>query len=414
MPRGFVPLMLAQFISALADNAVLIVAIALLAARGEPGWMAPLLKFGFIASYVVFALVVGLLADAWSKPRVMMITNALKAIGCALMLAEAPPLAAYALIGFGAAAYSPAKYGLMVELLPASRLVTANAWLEALTIAAVIIGTLAGGALISPEFAALIGEPAARTPRALAAALVVVLLLYALAAGANLFIPDSGRRYHVPHADLRGMVGAFAHAFVTLARDPAGRISLAVTTLLWGVGTVLQFVVLDWGRQALSLSLDRASMLQGVVAVGVAAGAVFAARTVPLARVLAILPFGVLLGPLLLGMLPIKTLVLALPMMAVMGAAAGFFIVPMNALLQHRGIMLLNAGQSIAVQNFCENLSVMAMLAAYAGLRRSGLPIEWIVLALGFLISLAMIAIGVHHRASCQLACASGAEEAPR
>ena len=409
MPRGFVALMLAQFVSALADNAVLIVAIALLAARGEPVWMAPLLKFGFIASYVVFALVVGVLADAWSKPRVMMATNALKAVGCAAMLAGVHPLAAYAVIGFGAAAYSPAKYGLMVELLPPGRLVAANAWLEALTIASVILGTLTGGMLIAPEFATLMRRgfdafaPSGATPlavpkSALAAALVVVLLLYALAALANRFVPDSGRRYRLPRTGIAALAGDFGRALRTLARDREGRVSLAVTSLLWGVGTALQFVVLDWGCHALALTLDRASMLQGVVAIGVAAGAVLAARTVPLARAPGLLPFGMLFGPLLLCMLAITRLHTALPMMAVLGAVAGFFIVPMNALLQHRGVVLLNAGQSIAVQNFCENLSVMVMLALYAGLRRAELPLPWIIAALAAWVSLAMAAIVVAHR----------------
>lgn len=404
MPRGLIALLLAQFLSALADNAVLIVAIALLAARGEPGWMAPLLKFGFIASYVVFALVVGLLADAWSKPRVMMVTNALKALGAAALLAGAHPLAAYALIGFGAAAYSPAKYGLMVELLPPGRLVTANAWLEALTIGAVILGTLAGGALISPEFARWVANwfgaraIGANAHGALVAALVAVLLLYAAAAAVNVLVPDSGRRYRPPQLAPRAVLGGFAQALQTLARDPAGRISLAVTSLLWGVGTALQFVVLDWGCEALRLTLDRASMLQGVVAVGVAVGAVVAARSVPLGRTLAILPFGVLFGPMLFTLLPITTLGAALPTMAALGAAAGFFIVPMNALLQHRGMVLLNAGQSIAVQNFCENVSVLLMLAAYAGLRRAEWPLVWIIAALAVLVSAAMLAIVKVHR----------------
>ncbi len=401
MPRGFYALMLAQFLSALADNAVLIVAIALLLARGEPGWLAPLLKFGFIASYVLFALVVGVLADAWSKPRVMMATNALKAIGCLAMLAGVHPLAAYALIGFGAAAYSPAKYGLMVELLPAARLVAANAWLEALTIASVILGTLAGGALIAPEFAQLVRHLAGGPWSAaalLSAALVVVLMLYAAAAVVNLFIPDSGRRYRPPRLSAAAMLADFAHAMRTLTRDPQGRLSLAVTSLLWGVGTALQFVVLDWGRHALSLTLDRASMLQGIVALGVAAGAVVAARTVPLARAPGLLPFGLLFGPLLLTMLAITQWRTALPMMAALGMVAGFFIVPMNALLQHRGVVLLNAGQSIAVQNFCENLSVMAMLALYASLRRSDLPLPWIIAALAAWVSLAMAGILFAHR----------------
>lgn len=398
MPRGFVALMGAQFVSALADNAMLIVAIAMLLAGGEPEWMTPLLKFGYIASYVMFALVVGMLADRWPKPRVMFATNALKGFGCLMMLGGVHPLLAYAVIGFGAAAYSPAKYGLMVELLPATCLVEANAWLEALTIGAVIGGTLLGGALIAPEVAALFGASEARNAHALAAALWSVFALYGVAALINLRIPDSGARYRPAALCVPRLLRDFAAALAMLGRDPLGGASLAVTSLLWGVGTVLQFVVLDWGQERLGLGLDRASMLQGVVAVGAALGAVLAARFIPLARVPKLLPVGVLLAPLLVVMLLVTSVSSALPMMALLGAFAGFFIVPMNALLQHRGVVLLNAGQSIAVQNFCENLSVMTLLAGYAAVRRADIPLSTIVLMLAALIASCMLAIVWHYQ----------------
>jgi len=385
--------MSAQFLSALADNAVLVIAIALLDAQSAPMWMTPFLKFFFIASFVVFAFMVGALADAHPKARVMLAANTIKAAGCVLMLLDVQPLVAYALIGFGAAAYSPAKYGLLTELLPAERLVTANAWLEGLTIASVILGTLLGGALVTPEFATLLGEPAPRTDGALDAALIAVLTIYLLAAAVNLWIPDSGRRYTQAAASARALAGAFRRALRALLEDPAGRASLLVTTLLWGVGATLQFVVIDWSRERLNLPLDRAAMLPGVVAVGVAVGAVLAARWVPLARALAILPLGLLLGPLLVAVMPFSSLPAVAALLFVNGIAAGFFIVPMNALLQHRGYVLVNAGQAIAVQNFCENISVMAVLAAYATLRQAEVPLLVIVPLLALATSLGMAAI---------------------
>lgn len=396
MPRGFVPLMTAQLLSALADNAILVIAIALLEARAAPAWLTPLLKFFFIASFVAFAFVVGTLADTLPKARVMLITNAVKAGGCLLLAAGVQPLAAYALIGFGAAAYSPAKYGLLTELLPPDRLVVANAWLEGLTIASVILGTFLGGLLVSGEFAALIGEPAARTPDALLAAVLAALLLYAAAAVANAFIVDTGRRYVVPRARPRELALAFRNALRRLLVDPAGRVSLLVTTLLWGVGATLQFVAIDWGRERLELPLDRAAMLPGVVAVGVALGAVIAARRVQLERSFAILPLGLALGPLVAALLPFTSTAIVGVLLLAVGVAAGFFIVPMNAMLQHRGVVLVNAGQAIAVQNFCENLSVMLMLATYAALRGLGVPLVVIVVALAAFTSLAMGAIQAH------------------
>jgi MFS family permease len=389
MPRGFSSLMSAQFLSALADNAILIVAIALLEARAAPLWMTPFLKVVFIASFVAFAFVVGALADSMPKARVMMITNGIKAAGCVLLLAGVHPLLAYGVIGLGAAAYSPAKYGLLTELLPPARLVTANAWLEGLTIASVILGTVVGGLLVSAEFAALVDEPQARTADALAAAGLAVLGLYLAAAVVNGFIPDPGRRYTVPRARPGELAQAFRHALASLLADPAGRVSLLVTTLLWGVGATLQFAVIDWGRERLALPLDRAAMLPGVVAVGVALGAALAARWVRLERAFSILPVGLVLGLLVIAILPFKSLTLVAVLLFINGVAAGYFVVPMNAMLQHRGYVLVNAGQAIAVQNFCENLSVMVMVGAYAALR--GLD------ALGAFVSLTMCAIQAHH-----------------
>ncbi|HEU4623074.1 MAG TPA: lysophospholipid transporter LplT [Burkholderiaceae bacterium] len=400
VPRGFKRLLGAQFLSSLGDHAALIVAIAMLEARSAPAWTTPLLKFVFIASYVVFAFVVGAIADRWPKARVMTVTNALKAAGCALMLADVHPLLAYALIGFGAAAYSPAKVGLMLELLPAERLVFANAWLEGVTIASVILGTVLGGALVSAEFARWVAASAALTSPALHAAVIAVIATYGAAAVVNIVLPgprvvSTASPSLVAPADL---VREFARAFMVLLRDPPARVALAVTTLLWGVSAVFQFVVIDYGRLALDLALDRASMLQGVVAIGVTMGAVLASRAIALDRALTVLPLGLAFGPLVIALLPVQSLVLAALMMTTVGLTAGFFIVPMNALLQQRGHQFANAGQSIAVQNFCENLSVMVMLAVYALLRAS-VTFETVVIVFGVWTLGAMAAIlGFDHR----------------
>jgi MFS family permease len=364
--------------------------------------MTPILKFLFIASYVLLAFVVGALADAMLKGRVMLLTNGMKAAGCMLLMLGVHPLAAYALVGMGAAAYSPAKYGLLVELLPAHQLVEANAWLEALTISAVIVGAVIGGVLVSPEFAHLLGEPAACTPVALHGATIVVLGLYIAAALVNLYVPDSGRKYEVQPMRMNALARQFWSSLCTLWRDPQGRLSLSVTTLLWGVGAVLQFVVLAWAQEALHFGLDRASMLQGVVAVGVAAGAVLAARIVRLCDVLRVVPYGVVLGPLILLLLPVQTLPSAVLVLVMLGLAAGFFVVPMNALLQHRGAVVMNAGQSIAVQNFCENLSVMVMLGTYAGAQQAGVSISSIATGLAIVTAalLAWMATRAHRLAA--------------
>jgi MFS family permease len=398
LQRSFALLMAAQFVSALADNAVLIVAIAMLEDRGSPIWLAPLLKLLFTLSYVLFAFAVGRIADAHPKARVMMAANALKAGGCVLLLAGMHPLPAYALIGLGAALYSPAKYGLMVELLPAPLLVRGNAWLEGLTIASVILGALCGGFLVSPEFESLLFAMPFDAGDAAWAGAAAVLALYALAAAINLLLPRLMPASPAAGTPTLPPLAHFRHDLRVLASDPRGGMSLAVTTLLWGVGAAMQFVALDWGREVLGLGLDRSSILQGVVAFGVALGAVAAARSITLDRTERILPLGVAFGPLLLLMLPVQTLAPACVMLALAGAFAGFFVVPMNALLQHRGYALVNSGQSIAVQNFCENLSVIAMLGLYAGTRAAGIALPWVVAGFALLVSLLMALIVWRHR----------------
>lgn len=402
MTRGFKPLMSAQFLSALADNAILVIAIALLGRIDAPGWMTPMLKFVFIGSYVLFAIGVGAFADTMPKGRVMLITNAIKGAGCLLMLGGVHPLAAYALIGLGAAAYSPAKYGLLTELLPPARLVAANAWLEGLTIASVILGTVVGGVFVSPEFARALGVGEAGSAAALQGAVACAFVLYVAAAAVNLLIPDSGRRYTGHPRRAVDLFQAFGRALAVLLADHRGRVSLLTTSLLWGIGATLQFVVIDWGREALGLALDRAAMLPGIVAIGVAIGAVLAARSVPLDRAFSILPLGVMFGPLLLAMLPFNSLPVVLGLLLLNGVAAGFFVVPMNAMLQHRGVELTNAGQAIAVQNFCENLSVMTMVALYAALIGQDVPLPAVVAGLAVFVSLAMLGVQWHRRSSAQ------------
>lgn len=397
MPPGFHLLIAAQFVSALADNALLIVAIALLQQQGLPAWWAPLLKFSFTIAYVVLAPFVGPLSDAWPKARLMMAMNALKVVGVLALLAGVQPLVAFAIVGVGAAAYAPAKYGLVTELVPSARLVAANAWIEVSTVSAVLFGAVLGGALVSPWAAAAYGLawPGAD---ALAAAMVLLLGCYALAAWLNLGIPDSGARYRRAHRAPRALLRSFVRAQQRLWRDRAGGLSMAVTTLFWGAAAVLQFAVLRWAVDVLSLSLEHAAYLQASVAVGVVGGAVFAGRRWSLWQAPRLLPLGVLMGL----ALPLAALVghwgLALPVLAVVGALGGALVVPLNALLQHRGCTLLTAGRSIAVQNFNENLSVLVMLGAFAGAMAFAVDVRFVMAAVGVLVAACMACLLVRER----------------
>ncbi|MGH8640893.1 MAG: lysophospholipid transporter LplT, partial [Burkholderiales bacterium] len=382
MPAGFYIIMAAQFFSSLADNALLVAAIALLMQMTAPEWMTPLLKFFFTVSYVVFAAFVGAFADSMPKGRVMFITNAVKIAGCLMMffydwlpLPGAPlyvaVLFAYAVVGLGAAAYSPAKYGILTEYLPHHKLVVANGWIEGLTVASIILGTVCGGLLISetvskellaidlPQIETGIDSPAE-------AAILLIIVFYAIAAAFNLYIPDTGVDHRAPSKNPVFLIREFAHCVKLLWSDKLGQISLATTTLFWGAGATLQFIVLKWASVALGYTLSQATYLQGICAVGIAIGAAIAARFVPLHRSPHIVPVGIAMGLIVIVMVLVRNVGLAIPLMVLIGALAGFFVVPMNALLQHRGHILMGAGHSIAVQNFNENLSILVMLGVYA------------------------------------------------
>ncbi|MBN9462273.1 MAG: lysophospholipid transporter LplT [Burkholderiales bacterium] len=405
MKRGFYTIMAAQFFSSLADNALLIAAIALLIELHAPEWMKPLLKLFFTVSYVMLAPFVGAFADSMPKGRVMFVTNLVKIAGCALMFFTVHPLLAYAVVGFGASAYSPAKYGILTELLPPEKLVAANGWIEGTTVASIILGTVVGGALISPTVADTllsIDIPIIDTgiDTAAESAILVIAVLYAIAAAFNLRIPDTGARYPNQPRNPFTLLRDFARCCRILWRDKLGQISLSVTTLFWGAGATLQFIVLDWAHHALGMALSRAAILQGVVALGIAVGAMLAARAVRLRDSLRVLPVGVAMGL----AVPLMTLVssewAAYPLLVVIGSLAGFFVVPMNALLQHRGHVLMSAGHSIAVQNFNENLNILVMLGLYSLLLRLALGVNVTIVIFGAFVVLTMLAVMRLHRAN--------------
>ena len=392
MKHGFYTIMAAQFFSSLADNALLIAAIALLIELAAPEWMRPLLKLFFTLSYVVLAPFVGAFADSMPKGKVMFITNTIKVAGCAMLFFTVHPLLAYAVVGFGAAAYSPAKYGILTELLPPERLVAANGWIEGTTVGSIILGTMVGGALISPTISTWllsIDLPIIDTgiDSPAESAILVIALIYLLAAAFNLRIPDTGARYPKQHINPIKLAQDFWHCNVTLWRDKLGQISLAVTTLFWGAGATLQFIVLQWAEVQLGMSLDKAAILQGIVAVGIAGGAIFAARFVPLKNAPSVLKLGVAMGLIVPLMTLVHSLAGSIPLLVMIGALAGYFVVPMNALLQHRGHVLLSAGHSIAVQNFNENLNVLLMLGLYALLIKADMHVNVVIVIFGLFVA---------------------------
>ena len=350
-----------------------------------------MLKLFFVASYVLLAPFVGAFADELPKGRVMFITNLVKVVGCVMMFFSVHPLLAYAVVGFGAAAYSPAKYGILTELLPPEKLVAANGWIEGLTVLSIIFGTVLGGTLVSERFAATIAGMLPvndlELSISLEVALAVVMFSYLLAAAFNLKIPDTGARYAAQERNPFKLIVDFSHCFMTLWRDRLGQISLAVTSLFWGAGATLQFIVLKWAEKALNMPLAKGAVLQGVVAFGVAFGAMLAARRIPLKKSLTVMPLGFAMGIIVILMTLAHSVDLAYPLLVLIGALSGFFVVPMNALLQHRGHVLMSAGHSIAVQNFSENASILLMLALYALLIKLDFSVNTVIVLFGLFVA---------------------------
>ncbi|MFA7241646.1 MAG: lysophospholipid transporter LplT [Sulfuricellaceae bacterium] len=413
MKRGFYIILAAQFFSALADNALLIAAIAALREMRAPQEYEPLLKLFFTFSYVALAAFVGAFADSMPKGRVMLISNTVKIAGCLLMFLNVHPLLAYAVVGLGAAAYSPAKYGILTELLPHRLLVVANGWIEGLTVMAIILGTALGGLLVKPEIAqALLSfdfpliDTGIDTIQEMC--LSIIGVIYLVAALFNLYIPNTGVDHRILKKNPLYLLHDFNHCMKLLWRDKLGQISLAVTTLFWGAGATLQFIVIKWAEAALHLDLSKASLLQGVVALGVAVGATLAAKMVTMRQAVKVIPLGIAMGLIVIAMNFVHHLWLAVTLLVIIGGLSGFFVVPMNALLQHRGHILMGAGHSIAVQNFNENLSILVMTGLYALLIWLQLPLYLVITLFGLFVSGAMYLVKGRHEANQRKADAVG------
>ena len=405
MKKGFYTIMSAQFFSSLADNALFVAAVELLRTSGEPEWQRAALVPMFALFYVVLAPFVGAFADAVPKGKVMFVSNTIKVVGCLMMLFGTHPLLAYALVGLGAAAYSPAKYGILTELLPPSQLVKANGWIEGLTIGSIILGVLLGGQLVGRAIAPAllsIDLPMINTgiDTAPEAAIAAITSLYVVAALFNLYIPRTDAPLQPLSLSVAYLVRDFSACNARLWNDKLGQISLATTTLFWGVSGNLRYIVLAWSAAALGYSTTQASTLVGVVAIGTAVGAVLASR-MRLDQATSVIPLGIAMGVLVIGMNFISNVWVAAPFLMILGGLGGFLVVPMNALLHHRGHNLMGAGRSIAVQNFNEQACILGLGAFYTGMTRFGLSAFGAITIFGLVVAGVMWLIRRWHQRNC-------------
>lgn len=408
MKKGFATVLVAQALSAIADNALFIAAVAMIAQLDGPGWMTPLMKWFFALAYVLLAAYVGAIADSFPKGRVMFVTNAIKLGGCLTILifsfldTSFPEAHAYIIcisygvVGIGAAAYSPAKYGIVTEMLPPKELVKGNSYIEGLTILSIIVGTVLGGALIKPDG---IGQAMADLPilsgiahSPAEVAVIIVALIYVLASLCNLIIPNTHYAYPKQETRIVPLTRQFAGYVKILWKDKVGQISLAVTTLFWGAGGTIQVLIIKWADVHLDLGLESASMMQGIAAIGTVIGAVIAAR-IPLTKALNVLPVGILMGLSVMLLLVVKSDWAVYSTLVMIGALSGFFVVPMNAVLQHRGHVLLSAGHSIAVQNLNEQFNILLMVGIYTIMLGLGLSIYTIIVIFAVIVAALMALI---------------------
>jgi MFS family permease len=408
MKRGFYTIMAAQFFSSLADNALLVAAIELLRSAHAPAWQIPALTPMFALFYVLLAPFVGAFADAVPKGRVMFVSNSIKVVGCLLLLFGSHPLLSYAIVGLGAAAYSPAKYGILTELLPPSQLVKANGWIEGLTIGSIIMGILLGGQLVGPRLAPwLLGfdmpwiDTGIDTPPE--AAIASMVAVYVLAAIFNLYIPRTEAVLQPLSGSPTVLVRDFAQCNAKLWSDKLGQISLATTTMFWGVGGNLRIIVFPWAAAALGYTTTQASSLAGVVSIGVAVGAVLASLRMRLDKATGVIPLGIVMGVLVIGLNAIRDIWVAVPFLMLLGLAGGYLVVPMNALLQHRGHNLMGAGRSIAVQNFNEQACILGLGAFYTGMTKLGLSAFTAIAVFGLVVAGVMELIRRWHRRNAVL-----------
>jgi LPLT family lysophospholipid transporter-like MFS transporter len=349
---GMRPVLLAQFFSAFSDNALLFATLALLKNASYPDWSQPILQMVFVLAYIVLAPFVGQVADRFSKGRVMMVANLLKLLGVAVIGSGLSPFLGYSLVGIGAAAYSPAKYGILGELLPKEQLVKGNGLMEASTIAAILLGSVSGGLLADWH---------------ISMALLVCAIVYALAVVANVMIPKLAPARPQGHYHPVRLVKEFAEACQILWQDKACRFSLIGTSMFWGAGVTLRFLLVIWVPVALGIQDNTTpTTLNAMVAVGIVVGAFLAAKLVSLQHAGRALPAGIVVGLLVIVFALETHLLPAYGVLVLVGVFGGFFVVPLNALLQEKGQHTVGTGNAIAVQNLGENTMMLGMLMLYS------------------------------------------------
>lgn len=359
MKRNALGLVLgSQFFSAFADNALLFGAITLVRQQNFPEWSIPVLQQFFVIAFIVLAPFAGVFADGFSKSKVMLYSNGLKMLGAVAMLLGMSPFFAYGLVGAGAAMYSPAKYGILSDIVPPEKLISANGMMEGSTIAAILLGVIAGGVLADMNVFYALGA---------------VIVCYGLAAFLNLFVPAIKPERAFDRRELPQAFVKFQKALTVLWADRDARFSILGTSLFWGVGATMRFLLVAWVPYVLQITGNALpAYLNGATAIGIVIGAAIAPHFLNMASAYKSIRAGIALGVVIMLLAMLTQVWQAYAVLIVVGALGGFFIVPLNALLQERGHELVGTGSAVAVQNLAENSVMLLMIGAYTGLAHSG------------------------------------------
>ncbi|SFN57795.1 lysophospholipid transporter LplT [Xenorhabdus japonica] len=374
--RGMKAVLVSQFLSAFADNALFFTILAQLKAESYPEWSWPALQIVFVLTYIVLAPFVGQIADRFSKGRVMLFSNGIKLLGAISICIDMNPFLGYTLVGIGAAAYSPAKYGILGELIDGGRLVKANGMMEASTIAAILIGSVAGGFLSDVSLVSALG---------------LCALLYSVAVVSNFYTPCLAVARESEGWNPKKILVDFIAVCVSLWRNQETRFSLVGTSLFWGAGITLRFLLVAWVPVVLGIDGNTTpTLMNAVVAIGIIVGAGLAARFITLKTVRRCMPAGILIGFMVILFATQQSIVFSYLILIVLGVFGGLFVVPLNALLQEHGKRAMGAGKAVAVQNLGENSAMLVMLGLYSISVMLGASVVAVGISFGILLSLAI------------------------
>jgi LPLT family lysophospholipid transporter-like MFS transporter len=369
--RGVPVLLGAQFLTAFADNALLFTAIAMLIDAPRGAWYVPALQASFLVAFVALAPWVGPFADRRPKPQVLLIGNVLKNVGAGLMVAGVEPMAAYALVGVGAAVYGPAKYGILPELVGPERLVRANGWIEGSTILAIVLGTVVGSRIAD---------------RSVPLALAVIMACYVASAVAMLALP----RLAAVQADAEAGIGTFVERMRTLFVAATARFAMLGNSLFWASAAVLRLLLVAWAPAVLlTASASDVADLTLFLALGIVVGALLVPRLIPIAHLRRARLAAYAMGACILVFSLVDAAWPARAVLVAIGVCGGMFLVPINAALQDIGHRTIGSGRAVALQSFFENSAMLTGVGIYtASVGLGAQPVRSIVVV-GVLVLIA-------------------------